>query len=159
MTFRVPDAVAWGLLASLSLAVQAGPATAQPAPAKESAMPAPIVFFDIAGPDLSKQAAFYQTVFGWRIAPDGRMTVQVVSPLPGTLRVEPPQQGPIAERIIYLGVPDITATLAKVTANGGAVVFPRLEVPGVAVVGLFTDPAGNRMGLVEMDGERAKVPK
>ena len=58
-----------------------------------------------------------------------------------------------------VGVADITATLQQITAHGGAVVFPRLEVPGVAVVALFTDPAGNRMGLVEMDGDHAKVPK
>jgi len=38
------------------------------------------------------------------------------------------------------------------------VVFPRTEVPGVVVVALFTDPAGNRMGLVEMDGGKPKVP-
>jgi predicted enzyme related to lactoylglutathione lyase len=122
-------------------------------------MPAPIVFFDIAGPDLGKQAAFYRTIFGWNSTPDGRLTAPVASPLPGNLRVEPSAQGPIAERLIYLGVPDITATLEQVRANGGGVVFPRLEVPGVAVVALFTDPAGNRMGLVEMDGDKVKVPK
>ena len=48
--------------------------------------------------------------------------------------------------------------LAKVVANGGKVVFPRTPVPGVVVVGLFTDPAGNRMGLVEMDGDKPRVP-
>ena len=29
---------------------------------------------------------------------------------------------------------------------------------GVVILGLFHDPAGNRMGLIEMDGDRAKVP-
>ena len=58
-----------------------------------------------------------------------------------------------------IGVPDITASLAKVTANGGKIHAPRFEVKGVVVLGLFFDPAGNRMGLVEMgpDG-RNKVP-
>ena len=144
------------LVAALAaLAALGAPAGAS---AEEGAMPAPIVFFDIAGPDLAGQAAFYRIVFGWDVAPSGAVTVPVASPLPGNLRVEPSDQGPTAERLIYLGVPDVTAALAKVTANGGGVVFPRLEVTGVAVIGMFKDPAGNRMGLVEMNGDRAKVP-
>ena len=34
----------------------------------------------------------------------------------------------------------------------------RFEVPGVVVLGLFKDPAGNPLGLVEMDGDVPKVP-
>jgi predicted enzyme related to lactoylglutathione lyase len=60
--------------------------------------------------------------------------------------------------VIYLGVPDINATLAKITAHGGAIVFPRTVIPGVVVLALFKDPAGNRMGLVEMAGNRPVVP-
>ena len=35
---------------------------------------------------------------------------------------------------------------------------PRFEVPGVVILGLFRDPAGNPMGLVEMDGEQHRLP-
>ena len=122
-------------------------------------MAAPIVFFDIAAPELKTQAAFYRAIFGWEAGPDGRLTVPVASPLQGNLRVEAPTNGPVTERLIYIGVPDITATLARITASGGGVVFPRSVFPGVAVVSVFTDPAGNRMGLVELDGDKPKVPK
>jgi predicted enzyme related to lactoylglutathione lyase len=123
-------------------------------------MSTPIVFFDIAGPDLEKQAAFYANVFGWEIGPDPHFPAQasaiqpvpVNSPLRGTLRKDPPGN------MIYLGVADITATLAKIEAHGGTGASPRIEVPGVVVLALFTDPAGNRMGLIEMDGDKAKVP-
>ena len=115
-------------------------------------MSAPIVFFDIAGPDLASQAAFYKDVFGWESDPRGGVTVEVQAPLMGLLRADP------AEKMIYLGVPDVAASLEAVAAHGGQVVAPRFEVPGVVVLGLFTDPAGNRMGLVEMDGDRARVP-
>ena len=115
-------------------------------------MGAPIVFFDIAGPSTSDLSAFYGTVFGWGIAPDGSFSVSVVNPIPGTLRQDP------AEKVVYVGVPDVTATLNLIVENGGAVVAPRFEVRGVVILGLFTDPAGNRLGLVEMDGERAKIP-
>jgi predicted enzyme related to lactoylglutathione lyase len=60
--------------------------------------------------------------------------------------------------MIYLGVADINATLEKIAAHGGAAASPRMEVPGVVVLAIFTDPAGNRMGLVEMDGDRRRIP-
>jgi predicted enzyme related to lactoylglutathione lyase len=123
-------------------------------------MSTPIVFFDIAGPKLEVLGAFYRDVFGWDIAPDARFPeqshtirpVRVHSPLRGSLRADPPGT------LIYLGVADIAATLAKIEAHGGAPASPRLEIPGVVILALFTDPAGNRMGLIEMDGEKAKVP-
>ena len=117
-----------------------------------AAAPAPIVFFDIAGPDMAKQAAFYRTVFDWDVSPAGGFTAPVVEPLPGTLRADP------AQKIIYVGVDDVAATLARIVANGGQVVQPRLEVKGVVVLGLFADPAGNAMGLVEMANGKPKVP-
>jgi predicted enzyme related to lactoylglutathione lyase len=49
----------------------------------------------------------------------------------------------------------------NIGADGSTTVIamsPRFEVPGVVVLGLFFDPAGNRMELVEMDGDRAVVP-
>ncbi len=118
------------------------------------ASPAPIVFFDIAGPADAHQAAFYEKVFAWKAGPGGIVTVPVTGPsLHGTLRTDPTQ------KIIYLGVPDVKATLEDVSANGGKVVVGRFEVKGVAVIGLFSDPAGNPMGLVELAADgRVKVP-
>ncbi len=116
-------------------------------------MPAPLVYFDIAGPDTAAQQNFYATVFGWDSSPGGDIAVPViVNPLTGLLRTDP------AEKVLYIGVEDVTASLAQVVANGGAIVAPRFEVPGVVILGLFTDPAGNRMGLVEIKDGRAIVP-
>ena len=123
-------------------------------------MSAPIVFFDIAGPRLEEQAAFYRSVFGWEIGPDPNFpehgmrvrNVPVTSPLEGTLRKDPP------ERLFYIGVADVAATAETIDAHGGAIGSPRMAVPGVVILALFTDPAGNRMGIVEMDGDRVKIP-
>ncbi len=116
--------------------------------------PAPIVFFDIAAPGLSQQSEFYSKVFGWEIAPTGAVQVPFIGNpnVHGTLRADP------AEKMLYLGVDDVTATLEAVVANGGEIDQPRFEVPGVVVLGLFKDPGGNRMGLVEMENGAAKVP-
>jgi predicted enzyme related to lactoylglutathione lyase len=107
-----------------------------------AAMPAPIVFFDIAGPDATKLHAFYASVFGWSI--DAQNAIKTPGGLDGTLRQDP------AEKIIYMGVPDINAALEQIKAAGGTVDMPRTVIPKVVTFALFKDPAGNRMGLVEM---------
>ncbi len=115
-------------------------------------MAQPIVFFDIAGPDDEALKDFYSSVFSWEIDQAGQFSVPVTSPIMGTFRKDP------TEKRIYLGVPDVTAVLALIEQSGGTVDVPRFEVPGVVVLGLFQDPAGNPMGLVEMDGDSPRVP-
>lgn len=128
------------------------PVHAQEAPAGNA--PAPIVFFDIAGPDLASQRAFYDAVFGIKADPTGQFQVPVIGTgMPGLLRTEQTK-----ESMIYFGVDDINATLEKVVANGGTVFSPRAAVPGVVVLSLIVDPAGNRVGLVEMEDGRPVVP-
>jgi predicted enzyme related to lactoylglutathione lyase len=119
-------------------------------------MTAPIVFFDIAGPDLTQLQQFYSTVFKWDVGADGRFATRVESSsggmLPASLRQDP------AGIMFYIGVDDVTARLNELQAAGGTIEVPRFEVPGVVVLGLFKDPAGNRLGLVEMAGGKPKVP-
>ena len=115
-------------------------------------MAKPIVFFDIAGPEESGLKEFYATAFDWDIAADGQFEVSAATPISATIRNDS------AEKRIYVGVPDVTASLTQIEAAGGSVDVARFEVPGVVVLGLFRDPAGNPMGLVEMDGDTHKVP-
>ncbi len=126
-------------------------------------MTTPIVFFDLAGPDAGALSSFYAEVFGWDITPGpfpGTHNITGIparSPLPGTIRQDDggPQGMP---NLIYLGVEDVTATLAKIEAHGGSIHAPRFEVPGVVVLGMFKDPAGKPMGLVEMQDGKPKIP-
>lgn len=117
-------------------------------------MPAPIVFFDIAGPDLAGQKAFYSAVFGWDVGPVGHVSPPVIAGgvLPGFLRTDP------AEKVLYIGVDDVKTAETDIAAHGGKVLVPRFEVKGVVVMYLFTDPAGNRMGLVEMKDGKPVIP-
>ena len=122
-------------------------------------MAAPIVFFDIAGPAETRLSRFYRDVFDWEMGEDGNLSAPVVSPpdvpsvLLGTLRTDP------AEKLLYLGVENIEETLQEIVVLGGKIDQPRFEVPGVVVLGLFFDPAGNRMGLVELENGTVKVPE
>lgn len=97
-------------------------------------------------------------LFGWNINQDGSFSTTVSSPtespptLRGSVRNDP------VEKVFYIGVDDITAKLAQVVEKGGKIDPPRFEVPGVVILGLFKDPAGNRIGLVEMENGKAKIP-
>jgi len=101
---------------------------------------APIVFFDIAGPDAATLGEFYAGNFGWSI--DANNLIKAGT-LDGALRQDP------AEKIVYIGVPDLDAAISKVNATGGNVVTPKIPIPTGTFV-LFIDPAGNRMGLVQL---------
>jgi len=117
-------------------------------------MTAPIVFFDIAGPAEARLGDFYRDVFGWTASVGPNYAIPIAGPpLMGTLRQDPPG------KTLYIGVEDVSATLEEIVKHGGAIQAPRFEVKGVVILGLFLDPAGNFMGLVEMgqDG-RAKIP-
>jgi len=59
---------------------------------------------------------------------------------------------------MYVGVPDVSAALTDIERSGGVIDAARFEVPGVVVLGLFKDPAGNPMGVVELDGNRLRIP-
>lgn len=113
----------------------------------------PVVFFSIFGPNGSELQRFYADVFEWKSSPTGDVVVPVASPLMGNIG-----QG-MPETLIYIGVADVTATLQKVMAHGGTIRYPRTEVRGRVVLGMFKDPAGNSIGLVEMENGKAKVPK
>jgi hypothetical protein len=115
-------------------------------------MPQPIVFFDIAGPDARALREFYAAALDWSVGEPGRLDVPVTSPLTGAIREDP------AEKRLYVGVPDVAAALERIAELGGSVDAPRFEVPGVVILGLFRDPAGNPMGLVEMEGDEVKIP-
>jgi hypothetical protein len=114
---------------------------------------APVVFFSIFGPDGEQLQRFYAGLFEWAIAPSGDLSTVVTSPLPATIG-----KG-MAETIVYVGVDDIIATLAKVKERGGMIRFPRFEVPGRVILAVFNDPAGNSVGLVELENGKAKIPK
>jgi uncharacterized protein len=106
-------------------------------------MGAPIVYFEIAGPDGAALHNFYSNVFEWDI--NAQRTISAASAgVRGGIRQDPPAT------LFYLGVADVTATLNAVVAAGGTILVPRMVVPGVVTFGLFRDPAGNVCGLAEL---------
>ena len=50
---------------------------------------------------------------------------------------------------MYVQVARVDDHLVKAEGLGAATVVPRTVVPGVVIFGLFTDPGGNLVGVVE----------
>jgi predicted enzyme related to lactoylglutathione lyase len=119
---------------------------------QRAGLPAPIVFFDIAGQKVDELKAFYADLFGWKSDSTGQLTIPVTAPLPSAFRQDP------TDKRIYIGVDNVAKKLEEIKARGGTIDVPRFEVRGVAILALFKDPAGNTMGLVEMQGDKPKIP-
>ncbi len=111
-----------------------------------------IVHWELMGPDGDKLAAFYGDLFGWKLAPTPgfdayNMTDAEETGIGGAIgqgNENMPQY-----QTIYVQVDSVDEHLAKAEGAGGTTVVPRTEVPGTVTFGLFTDPAGNLVGVVE----------
>ena len=122
----------------------------------------PVVHFEILGKDADKTQSYYSELFGWNIEP---------------LPFENPTQYGLIEReeningdgigigggvgeapngygghvTFYVEVPDVEAALAKAESLGGSRTMGPDQVPGGPVIGLFTDPDGNTVGVVQAE--------
>jgi predicted enzyme related to lactoylglutathione lyase len=56
---------------------------------------------------------------------------------------------PWPKTAFYVSTTDINASLEEAGKLGGKTLVPRTELPGGTILGFFTDPEGNAVGLVE----------
>ena len=113
-----------------------------------------IVHWELMGADGKGMRTFYHDMFGWALDAvpgfgDYYVTTGDETGVGGA--VGQGQENMPNYQAMYVEVPDIDAHMAKIEAAGGKTVVPRTVVPDTVVFGLFTDPAGNMVGLVEPD--------
>ena len=114
----------------------------------------PVVHFEInsaAAPELSQ---FYADAFDWNLQTDGPEYTQIRTEgvcagtgapgIDGGIGLSEPGVDFVT---VYVQVPDVADALERVVALGGQVDMPATEA-GRVVIGIFRDPAGNRIGLV-----------
>ncbi len=115
----------------------------------------PVVWFEVMGENGEKLQSFYQEAFDWKIDANNPMRYGMVEAtkargIPGGVG-QLGKIGPHPKVTFYVSTNDIEASLAKVVKLGGKVVMPRTELDGGTTLGLFSDPEGNAIGLVEED--------
>jgi predicted enzyme related to lactoylglutathione lyase len=120
-------------------------------------MPNPVVHWEMGTKDANKLQEFYTNVFGWKIDSNNPMNYGMVETgghegtdghggvNGGIFQVD--DDAPFLT--IYIQVDDLQAYLDKAEKMGAKIVMPPTEIPGVVTFAIFTDPGGNRMGLVK----------
>jgi hypothetical protein len=116
----------------------------------------PVVHFEIIGKDADKLQGYYGELFGWTFDANNPMrygTVereQNLSPngvgIGGGVGTGP--DGYEGHVTFYVAVPDIEAALAKAESLGGKRVMGPEKVMESIEIGLFTDPEGHLVGVV-----------
>jgi len=118
----------------------------------------PVMWFEVLGTDGGKLRKFYGDLFGWtfNVDPEGGYGVTQTGAARGIMGgVGPAYPGTKSWVTFYTETPDVAASLEKAAALGGRVITPRIELPDV-VLGIFEDPEGHVLGLVEARGAAAQ---
>lgn len=121
----------------------------------------PVVHFEIIGNDPARLRDYYGKLFGWTFGTGGpvaapvseagnygfveRNTTSDGAGIPGGVGGG---AGYDRHVIFYVGVPDVEAALRKAESLGGTRRMGPERAPGTAlVIGHFTDPEGNLIGV------------
>lgn len=110
-----------------------------------------ICYIEIPAAEVARSAEFYQRAFGWRMMTrDGATSFDdTVGQVSGTFVTgRPPATEPGFG--IYIMVADVRAALDAIAAAGGKTVH--LGRAGDGVFALFSDPAGNILGIYQPPG-------
>ncbi len=115
--------------------------------------PGDVSYLRIAAPDPGRSAAFYSTVFGWKIRSGANAFEDATGHVIGHFMKDLPVAGE-AGVVPYIYVRDIDETLARLTEAGGEVITkPYPE--GDLWVAMTRDPARNAIGVWQ-HGSRAQ---
>ena|SRR5437899_8745000 len=117
----------------------------------------PVVHFEVVGKDGEKLQRYYSELFGWEINADNPMNYGMVA-REGNLAPDGIGigggigQGPDGHPghvTFYVAVPDVGAALAKAESLGGKRIMGPDRPMDMVTIGLFEDPEGHVIGLVE----------
>ena len=114
-------------------------------------MGAPVTHFEIVSRNGEQLQEFYSRLFDWKIDASNPMKYGLVKKEGNGIGGGISNPGPdgFTHVTIYAEVSDPQATLDMAVGMGGSVVLPVTEIPGMVTYALFTDPDGNRVGIVK----------
>jgi uncharacterized protein len=119
-----------------------------------------LVHFEIPADDIPRAKEFYGSIFGWELEDMEGMDYTIVNTVPVNEQQLPTEPGAInrgmmkrsadaPSPVLTVNVDSVDDALKKVEANGGSVVRPRQEIPGMGAFAYFKDSEGNTLGLWE----------
>lgn len=143
-----------GLLLATTAATAAGlpPISAPPTGEKR---PGKFVWADLVTPDVVGAQRFYGGLFGWSFAGLGSgsrtYTLAYVAgyPVAGMVQRAPdPEQARQSRWVAFMSVPDVAATVRRVTEQGGTTLIPARRVEGRGDMAILADPDGAPFGVI-----------
>ena len=118
----------------------------------------PVTWFEIIGPDSASLQRFYHDVLAWKLTPP----VKEMGNYSMVQDHEPGIGGGIGEgptRVsVYFASPDPQRVLDRALASGARLLMPVTEITPGTTIAMFTDPAGNTVGLMK-ENPRAARPR
>jgi predicted enzyme related to lactoylglutathione lyase len=119
-----------------------------------------VVHFEIAGKDPEKLQSYFSELFDWDIDADNEFKYGIVARdgntnsdgvgIGGGISGGP--EGYEGHVTFYVEVPDVEAALAKAESLGGTRVMGPDDVMEGLTIGLFTDPEGHVIGVMNGRG-------
>jgi uncharacterized protein len=114
------------------------------------------IWYELLTPDHDRARAFYEDVVGWQVGgkPDGDMDYRMISAPDGqvggvmALTDAMESGGARPGWLFYIGVDDVDAAVARLSAAGGAVLMPAFDLAGVGRLAFVTDPQGTPFYLM-----------
>jgi predicted enzyme related to lactoylglutathione lyase len=113
-----------------------------------------ISHIEIPAAQRAELADFYTALFGWETEPMDDKGSKYTVWQSGNLRggfPEMDEDNSAGNVVVYLESEDIDADLANIEAKGGKTVKGKTEYPA-GWFAYFTDPTGNRLGLMQKRG-------
>ena len=109
----------------------------------------PVVHWEIAAKDAKRVQDFYAKLFDWKIDANNPINYGMVDTggeqgINGGIF-----QGEGSFITFYVQVDDLQAYLDRAESMGGKTVVPPTEIPDIVTFAVFSDPEGNRIGLVK----------
>lgn len=115
-------------------------------------MSAPVVHWEIIVKDGKKANEFYAKLFDWKIDANNPMHYGMVE-TGGTGGINggigQMEEGNPPYVTFYVKVDDLQAYLDKAERLGGKTIMPPTEIPNVVTMAMFTDPEGNKIGMIK----------
>jgi len=117
----------------------------------------PVVHFEVIGRDGPKLQSYYAELFGWEIDADNPMKYGIVAREPNVSAegvgigggVGTGPEGYDGHVTFYVEVPDVEAALGQAESLGGTRMMGPDQVMEGLVIGLFNDPEGHTIGLIQ----------
>jgi uncharacterized protein len=113
---------------------------------------AAILHVELSTADREAAEKFYETLFGWEFTqyPTENYTAFEAGVITAVINTMEDAVGGAGHTIIYVESSDVQADLDKAERLGGEIIVPRTPIPNVGWLGMFTDPAGNTIGLMQI---------